>query len=389
MATLLDDKNIGKEFPLTEEWAYFATASNGILPERSRRYLERYFAESHYLELDRHYDMFDDLQAVRAKAAACFGGRAANYALQPNTTYGLAGAATAIPWRTGDNVVMADCEFPANVYPWKNLASRGVDIRWAKAPERKADAELLIRACDARTRAIAVAGVQFLNGYQPDLKQLAEFCHEREIWLCVDGIQGLGNRDWNLKDLGVDFMAAGGQKWLLSPRGSGLLYLSDRALDAMASGDLQQSILGWLNTERWQFSQLLDYDKPLSDDARRLEVGTYAFHDFICLGHSLDLIQELGIQRIAAHSDTLRDSLLLQLAEKNLLSPAGPYRSSSEDEAPERGSQIIALACPDAMALWKKLRAAKVAVNPREGGIRISFHYYNRESDLERLIDAL
>ena len=69
MAEILNDKIIREEFPLTEEWAYFATASNGILPERSRRYLERYFAEHHYLELERHYRMFADLGAIRARAA--------------------------------------------------------------------------------------------------------------------------------------------------------------------------------------------------------------------------------------------------------------------------------------------------------------------------------
>jgi cysteine desulfurase/selenocysteine lyase len=267
--------------------------------------------------------------------------------------------------------------------------AQGVAINWAAAPERKARAELLARACDGNTRALAVSGAQFLNGYLPDLPRLAECCRERDIWLCVDGIQGLGNRAWDLPSLGVDFLAAGGQKWLLSPKGSGLLYVSDRALAALAAGELRQALLGWLNTERWQFTDLLDYDRPLSRDARLLEVGTYPFHDNMCLGHSLDLISSLGPERIAAHSDALRDRFLERLEEKGLLAPAGPYRSSTEGEAPERCGQIIALACPDAMALWKKLMAAKVAVNPREGGIRVSFHYYNRESDLERLIAEL
>ena len=386
---MIDEKRIGEEFPITQEWAYLATAANGILPERSRLYLQRYFAESHYLELERHYDMFADLEAVREKAAACFGGRAANYALLPNTTYGLACAATALRWRDGDNVVMADCEFPANVYPWKNLAAQGVSIRWAAAPDRKASADLLIDACDDRSRALAVAGVQFLNGYQPDLTRLAEHCRRREMWFVVDGIQGLGNRNWDLPSLGVDFLAAGGQKWLCAPRGSGLLFVSDRALAAMNAGDLQQAVLGWLNTETWKFTDLLDYERPLTRDARLLEVGTYPFHDTICLGHSLDLVAELGLAKIAAHSDALRDIFLARLQEKNLLAPAGPYRPSSEGDTRERQSQTLALACPDAIALWKRLREERVAVNPREGGIRVSFHYYNRESDLERLIEAL
>ncbi len=236
---MLDRDLLSAEFPLTRDWCYLASASNGILPERSRRYLERYFAEHHYLELGRHYRMFDDLGAIRERAARLFGGQAANWALLPNTSYGLNSVAAAIDWRAGDNVVLADCEFPANVAPWQNLARRGVAIQWVAARGLRAQADSLIAACNGRTRALAVSGVQFHNGYAPDLARLAAFCREQRIWLCVDGIQGLGNRHWQLPELGVDFLAAGGQKWLCAPRGTGLLYLSDRALGALRRASVE------------------------------------------------------------------------------------------------------------------------------------------------------
>ncbi|MEZ4398020.1 MAG: aminotransferase class V-fold PLP-dependent enzyme [Candidatus Krumholzibacteriia bacterium] len=386
---MLDADLIRDEFPLCGEWTYFASASNGILPERSRRYLERYFAEHHYLELGQHYRMFDDLVALRERAARLFGGRAANWALMPNTTYGINAAATSIDWRAGDSVVLADCEFPANVAPWQNLAAQGVNLRWVRPADSKAHAEALVQACDARTRAIAVSGVQFHNGYAPDLARLARFCHERGLWLSVDGIQGLGNRAWKLPELGVDFLAAGGQKWLCAPRGTGLLYLSDRALEALNAGVLKQAYLGWLNTERWQFTALLDHTRPLTADTRRLEVGTYAFHDLICLSHSLELLETLGLDAVAAHSDALREQLLDGLVARDLLRPNGPYSACCSEEACGRRSQILALACPDAIGLWRALAERKIAVNPREGSIRIAMHYYNRAEDVTRLLEAL
>jgi selenocysteine lyase/cysteine desulfurase len=385
----IDPALIREEFPLTREWTYLATAANGILPERSRRYLEGYFREQHHLELAQDYHMFDDLEALRAKAAALFGGRAGNYALMPNTCTGLNTVAAGLPWREGDSVVLADCEFPANVYPWKNLARRGVSIRWVAASERKAPAEDFIETCDASTRAVSLSGVQFLNGYAPDLARLAAFCRERGIWLCVDGIQGLGNRHWNLPALGVDFLSAGGQKWLCSPRGTGLLYFGDRALAALNDGTLAPAHQGWLNWAEWKFSELLDYERPLSRDTRQLEVGSYAFHDLICLSHALDLLGELGLAAVAEHCDGLREELLDELAGRRLLAPEGPYRPSTAADPPARRSQILALGCPDAIALYKALAARKIAVNPREGGIRVSFHYYNSSEDVARLVEAL
>lgn len=387
---MLDRRLIHAEFPFARQWSYFASASNGILPERSRRYLERYFAEHHYLELEQHYRMFDDLAAVRARAARLFGGDARNWALLPNSSYGLGAAATALDWREGDNVVLADCEFPANVSPWQNLAARGVAIRWAACgEERKAEAGLLMAACDARTRVLSVSGVQFLNGYQPDLMALAEFCQERGLWFCVDGIQGLGNRHWDLAALGMDFLAAGGQKWLCAPRGSGLFYLSDRALAALAAGELSQALRGWLDTETWRFTELLDFERPRTRDARRLEVGTYAFHDLICLGHSLQLVEELGMAEVAIHSDGLMARFLNALTDRMLAAPQGPYLPSSVGDPLARRSQTLALSCPDAKGAWRFLAERKIAVSPREGGIRISFHHYNSEEDLARLLEGL
>ena len=387
---MLDRDLIRREFPLADEWTYLSSATNGILPERSRLYLERFFTEHHYLELERHYRMFEDLEAIRARAARLFGGEARNWALLPNTSYGLGAAAAAFHWRGGDEVVLADCEFPANVSPWQNLAPLGVGIRWAAGgEERKARAETLMAACGPNTRVLAVSGVQFLNGYAPDLPALSAFCAERGLWLCVDGIQGLGNRAWNLPDLGVDFLAAGGQKWLCAPRGSGLFYVSDRVLDALEAGELRQALRGWLDTETWQFSNLLDFERPLTTDARRLEVGTYAFHDLVCLGHSLALLEELGLDAVAAHCDSLREGLLTGLAERGLLAPTGPFAPScAEDPAPRR-SQTLSLGCDDAKRAWRHLAAKRIAVSPREGGIRISFHHYSSVGDLERLLEAL
>ncbi|MBN2170826.1 MAG: aminotransferase class V-fold PLP-dependent enzyme [Candidatus Krumholzibacteriota bacterium] len=387
---MIDIARVREEFPLAREWCFLATASDGILPERSRRWLADYFAGAGYLEVSPVYARyFEELAALRERAGRVLGGRARNWSLQPNTSYGLNTVAAAVPWREGDNVVLADREFPANVQPWMNLALRGVAARRVPAPDHRARAEDLLAACDARTRVVAVSGVGFLSGYATDLAALSIGCRERGIWLCVDGIQGLGNRAWDLAALGVDFLAAGGQKWLCAPRGAGLLWVSDRALAALDVGTLRPGLRGWLDMRRWNVEDLLDYDQPVSRGARRLEIGTYAWHDFVCLGHSLALLEELGLAEVAAHADRLRERFLDGLAAHGLAAPAGPYEALAAADPPERRSQVVGLRCTDASGLRARLMARRVVASAREDLLRVAFHHYNDESDVDRLLEGL
>lgn len=386
---MIDQKLIRDQFPQAYRWTYLNGAANGIIPENSRRYLERYFGESHYLELAPHYEMYDDLQELRALAAALFGGKTRNWSLQPNTSFGLNLAATAVRWERGDNVVVPGCEFPANVFPWRNLESRGVEVRLVSCPDLKAHATDLLEACDGRTRAIGLSGVQYHNGYHPDLAAVGSYCRSREILFCVDGIQGLGNRHWDLAELGIDFMAAGAQKWLSGPRGAGLLFVSDRTLDWLADGKLTNGLMGWLGMADWQFENLMDFDLPQTGDARILDVGTYPFHDLIALKIALKIFAQVGIDAITDHCNRLRDNLLTSLKEAGLTTPGGPFQHTAAEDPAARQSQILALTCDDSAGLKRDLLARDIATSAREGALRISFHLFNRDDDVTNLVEAL
>jgi len=108
-----------------------------------------------------------------------------------NTTQGVLIAANGIKWNEGENVVLPHGEFPANVYPWLALKERGVEVRlvnpvypWLALKERgvevrlvnpvdgKVTADMLMEACDGKTRAVSVSAVQFSTGYRVDLEKL-------------------------------------------------------------------------------------------------------------------------------------------------------------------------------------------------------------------------
>src|SRR5437870_3096094 len=167
-------------------------------------------------------------------------------ALATNTGFGLNLAARALPLKRGDVVLLSDKEFPANVYPWLMLRDQGITVEMARCrPEGWPDEQhLLERLRDPKVRVLAVSFVQFSNGYRADLKKLGAACRANGTYLVVDGIQGVGNSVLDLQETPVDILACGGQKWLLSPWGSGFVYVRKELV-----AQLEPTITGWMGFE--------------------------------------------------------------------------------------------------------------------------------------------
>src|SRR3954462_7027190 len=216
-----------QEFPWAGETIYLNHASVGPLPERTRLALEafnRKRAAPHQLP-DR--DLMTMLSDSRRLAAELVGAAPEEIALSINTGFGLSLAARALPLEPGDIVLASDREFPANVYPWRMLKDIGVTLELAPpTPEGWPDeAYLLERIQDPRVRVLAVSLVQFSNGYTVDLARLSSATRDTNTYLVVDAIQGVGQIPLDLSQTPVDVLSCGAQKWLLSPWGSGFLYV--------------------------------------------------------------------------------------------------------------------------------------------------------------------
>src|SRR5690606_37199505 len=132
--------------------------------------------------------------------------------------------AEGFPWREGDNVVTLADEFPANLYPWMNLKSRGVEARLVPTDDGRVDLDRLNAACDDRTRIVSVSWVGFASGWRNDVAAVAEIAHRRGAYFFLDAIQGLGAFPIDARAAGVDFLAADGHKWMLGPEGAGVFY---------------------------------------------------------------------------------------------------------------------------------------------------------------------
>ncbi|MBV9880225.1 MAG: aminotransferase class V-fold PLP-dependent enzyme [Gemmatirosa sp.] len=369
------------EFPWTlrGDAIFLNNASTGPLPARTVAAVEAFTRRRAEPWRIGDTELFETLARGRDLVARLIGADASEIALLNNTTYGLNFAARALPLGAGDVVLSFDREFPANVYPWMALADVGVRFEQVPCVDALPDEEALVRALDRpEVRAVTVSWVQFSTGYRVDLARLGALCRAHGKFFVVDAIQGVGAVPIDVHACQIDVLACGAQKWLLSPWGTGFLYVRRALVDA-----LTPSSVGWMAVRGADdFSRLVDYDFTLRDDARRFEVLTLPFHDFAGMNASLGLFHEIGPAAIAAHVARLADRIVAWAESRTdvrLVTPADPARRAG----------IVSLAPGDPLSASQRLKAAGVAHSVREGAVRLSPHGYNTEDEIDRVLAVL
>jgi len=370
-----------REFPWAEQHKaiYLNNASTGALPVRTLKAV----AEFHALRAE-PWKLTDEaefavLRRARELAAQLINAGPDEIACMSNTTYGLNIAARSLPLKTGDVVLTFDREFPANIYPWMALAKRGITLERIPARNGLPDEDALLAAIGRpNVRAVAIGWVNFATGYKADLARIGRACRERGIYFVVDAMQGLGAATLDARACDIDILACGGQKWLLSPWGSGFTYVRRELIR-----EIEPEAVGWMAMRASEdFTRLVDYEFAYHEDARRFEVITVPFQDFAGFNASVEMLIALGLEKIAAHDARLvQDAVDWARSRKDmrLVTPADPARRAA----------IVSIAPPDPEAASKRLTKAHVIHSLREGAIRLSPHCYNTREEMKRALEIL
>jgi cysteine desulfurase / selenocysteine lyase len=369
-----------REFAWPDDRVYLNAASFGPLPERTRRAVEQ-FQKRHWQAALSDADLMAPLTATRASAAQVIGATHEEIALSPNTNVGINIAASAVTQLAGDRrvILLHDREFPANVYPWLALERQGFAIEIIPCNDRgwPREAAMLERIEAGDVAAISVSFVQFASGFRADLATLGSACRRHQTLFIVDAIQGVGAVPLDVRASQIDILACGAQKWLCAPWGTGFTYVRRELL-----GRVQPLQPGWLSFEATQdFTHLLDYRYDLLADARRFEVGSIAFQDFVGLNESLQLLLELGIDAIWQHIEQIQTPLIEWARQREV--------AVLSDLSDERRSGILVIRPPQADVVFQQLMQAGMRAAFREDAIRISPHWYNTMYEVERVVSVL
>jgi len=366
------------EFAQDPELAYLNHAAVAPWPRRTSEAVTRFAHENHTRGAERYPAWIAVEKRLRARCQALVNAADSDeIALLKNTSEGLSIIAHGLDWEPGDSVVTAAEEFPSNLIPWQSLAPRGVTTRLVKWQPGEAPEAALERAVDGSTRLLSISAVQYASGLRMDLERLGTFCRRRGILFCVDAIQGLGMLPFDVQAMHADFAVADGHKWLLGPEGLALFYCRAEHLER-----LQLHQFGWHMVEH-----MGDYERddwtPASS-ARRFECGSPNMLGIHALDASLSLIEELGIEQVAAaireHADCLVDGLRGR-ADCTRLSPLEPSRRA--------GIVVFRPHDADLEKVHRGLLDRRVICARRAGGIRLSPHFYHGTATLERALAAI
>ena len=369
-----------KWMPVTHRWAYFDHAAVAPLPQPTAEAISKWCQQATqegdtvWLEWNRDVERVHDLTASMINAEP------AEIALVSSTTAGITLVAEGFPWQNGDNVVTLANEFPSNLYPWMNLASRGVETRRVEVhSDGRVDLDRLLAACDGRTQIVSLSWVGFASGFRLDLPKVVEAVHDRGAYIFLDAIQGLGVFPLDVKQVPVDFLAADGHKWMMGPEGAGIFFVRKQHLDM-----LRPLGVGWNSvTHRHDFSKV---ELTLRPTAARYEGGSQNMAGFLGLGASLEMLMRFGVSPnrspVAERILEITDYAVQQLCA------AGAAIVSVREDPHRSGIVAFRLDGQDHDTVRGRCLRAGVVLSHRNGCLRISPHAYVNEDDVDRLVAA-
>jgi L-cysteine/cystine lyase len=377
-----DDEKVAtirRQMPSLHGVTYLNTGTSGPLPEPvTTAICDGAQRQLHHPRLGREY--FDEMQAVkqelRVALAEQLGIRPTEIALTHNTTEGMNFITLGVNWVAGDEAVTTNVEHPGVLLPlWIVKERYGVTIKTADVLGEASDpVAAVVRQMTPRTKLVSLSHVSYSTGNVLPIKAIAAEVHARGALLLVDGAQAFAAMPVDLNELGVDFYAMPGQKWLCGPEGTGALYSSQTAIS-----QIRPTFASYGSMDAYN-----DYGGMLiKPDGRRFEQGTTHLPDFLGQLAAVRWLNEVGREWAG-----LRSQQLAAAARRQLTDVEGVRVITGPDQ-----SALVSFAVDgaDPEAVVATLAASGVLARsiPVVGWIRLSLGYFNTAEEIADAIDLL
>jgi selenocysteine lyase/cysteine desulfurase len=368
----VDWEKISQEFMVDKNLLYLNTGTLGATPKsvlEARKVIEQRLESSPAGE--GFGPILQEAEAAIPKIADLIGCGPKEVTVTRNTTEGMNFIAEGVNLKPGQRVLVSNHEHPGGLRAWQFLKkTRGteVDVVEINSPPQSEDevVDAFRKALQPQTRVIMCSYVHFSNGLKTPIARLSELAHQHGCLMVVDGAQASGGVSVNVKELGCDAYASSGHKFLLGPKGTGILYISESARDQITPMQLDDG-MGFYTAIR----------------------GTGSMPEVIGLGNVIDWTKKIGRDAIYGRLMTLRNMLYEVLATTPHIVPKSPPPGSS------MASQLVCFSVDDRdrhKKLSEQFAMNKVlvrGVNIHGVDFRVSVHLYNTEADIARFAEIL
>ena len=365
-----------------EDATYLNFAAHAAIPRVALNAVQASVAAKRRPHIVDDQSFFSVARSLRQKLATLIGASQDDIALTSGAGAGLATIAYALRWSAGDEVIIAGGEFPAHYATWKPMEAReSIKLQITHPQGQFMQSGDLIAAMTPRTRVISVSHVRFDDGSILDASSLAAACMSNGTLLVLDVSQSCGAIPMDVRSLGADFIVCAGYKYLLSPFGTGFLWVKPQNADLLRPGPYN-----WLSQDVESFARLNYVDpRPARTLSRWDAAEASSIYNFnlTVMEASLKFVLNATPTLIHDHSQSLINYFFERLPDGCGL--ASPRQASHRGVfgCIEVGSRS------NTESLYQTLRDERFVVALREGRIRIAPHLLNSTQDIDRLLVSL
>ncbi len=365
---------IRHRFPILRNRIYINSCSQGALSDSVREAYERYLED--WDERGAPWDYWvEKSEDARRAFAGLVNAEPDEVAVTTSVSAGLSAIATGLRYARRSKIVTTDWEFPTVGQIWHAQELRGARVVHVEAdPDGTIPLERFEREIDDDTAIVSVTHVCYRNGARVDVKEVARIAHERGALVVLDAYQSAGSLPLDVRELDVDFLAAGVLKYLLGSAGLAFLYARREVVERV-----WPTATGWFADKNIFEMDHRDYSP--APTASRFQSGTPPIPAIYAGVAGIELMQEIGVADTRKHVNALNARLLEGLDELGAR-VATPRR-------PKRRGALICVGSTDAPELVRALGREGIVTSDRDSNLRISAHAYNSVDDVDELLAAL
>ncbi len=361
-------------FPIFERLVYINSCSQGALSDSVRAAYDAYLRDWDEKGAPWEY-WVERTESARSAFAALVNAEPSEIAVTTSLSAGVASLASGLRYAGRSKIVLTDLEFPTVGQIWHAQESRGARVVHVPvADDGTIPLEHFDRAIDEETAIVSITHVSYRTGAMIDVEGVVELAHRRGALVLLDAYQSVGSMPVDVKELDVDFLAAGTLKYLLASAGLAFFYCRGELFEKA-----RPTATGWFADEDIFAMDVHDYSP--APTASRFQSGTPPVPAIYAGIAGIELMREIGVRETREHVLELNERLIAGVDD------LGGTVVTPRD--PELHGALICIRSIDVNALVAALADRGIVTSERDGNLRVSAHAYNTVEDVDAVVDAL
>lgn len=378
---LISEQEIDKwreEFPILKDVVHVANCSQSAQSKRVRAAINKYL--DNWLSVGMDWDSWvQEVYEAKAEFAKLINADPSEIAISTSVSEAVSSIASALDY-TGKRkkVVVTDAEFPTVDHIWLAHQKYGAKVDFISVDENyQIDINEYERYIDDSTLITSITHVYYMNGFKQDIAKIAEIAHRKGSLLLVDTYQCLGTEPVDVKKMNIDILTSGNLKYLFGIPGVAFMYVNKDLIS-----NLKPALTGWFGQENPFLFQTRYLD--WASDARKFETGTPPVLTSYAARAGLEIVNEVGVERIKDRIDMLSAHALNGCLTRGLKC-VSPF-----DVSKKGGTTAIWVSHKmGSHDMEVELRKRNIIASARGDVIRVAPHFYTRPQEIDYVLDQI